>query len=76
MDLVVVGVLASAASAYYYLRILVALFMTGSEATEEEADVAHRPLDRSGATVIAVSAILLIVMGLWPALIERVASLL
>ena len=76
MDLVVVGVLASAASAYYYLRILVALFMTGSEATEEEADVAHRPLDRSGAMVIAVSAILLIVMGLWPALIERVASLL
>ena len=72
MDLVVIGVLASAASAYYYLRVLVALFMTGAAAEEEP----HRRLDTSGAAVIAVSAGLLIIMGLWPAVMERVASLL
>ena len=75
MDLVVIGVLASAASAYYYLRVLVALFMTGA-AAEDEDEVAHRRLDTSGAAVIAVSAGLLIIMGLWPAVMERVASLL
>ena len=75
MDLVVIGVLASAASAYYYLRVLVALFMTGA-AAEDEDEVAHRRLDTSGAAVIAVSAGLLVIMGLWPALMERVASLL
>jgi NADH-quinone oxidoreductase subunit N len=65
--LVVVGVLASAVAAFFYLKVLVAMYMQ-ERATEESI------LDRSGplaGAVVAITAVLTIVLGLyWSPLIN------
>jgi len=68
--LLVIGVLASVISAYYYLRVI--LTMYGEEATAEEGESAavkvaarHR-LDLATGVVLAVTAIVVLVVGIVP----------
>jgi NADH-quinone oxidoreductase subunit N len=67
--LAIIGVLASAVSAYYYLRVLVVMFMkTETEASSKLADSFTIP--RSSAAVIVLCVILLFVFGLTTSVIE------
>lgn len=60
--LAIVGVLASAVSAFYYLRVLVVLFMKPEEETSPAARAAF-PVSRGSAAVLIVCAALLVVLG-------------
>ncbi len=73
--LVVVGVLASAVSAGYYLRILWVFWMR-SPADEPEAAPSHAafPIPRLSAAVLVVCAVLLLVVGFVPDLYQLAGS--
>ena len=61
ISLAVVGILAAAVSAYYYLRVVVNLYMHPAEAAE-----AHEASVTETVTLSAVSAVLLVI-GVYPA---------
>ena len=71
--LAIVGVLTSAVSAYYYLRVLVVFFMK-----ESDPDVAtdNTTFDVPGmsAAVIVLCVIMLIVLGIVPTILDVTAS--
>jgi NADH-quinone oxidoreductase subunit N len=67
--LAVFGVLNSAISAYYYLRIVVRMYM--SESVEEPAPAPINPLL---GVAVAVAAIGLLVLGVWPAGVTNLAQ--
>ena len=66
--LAVIGVLASLVSAYYYLRIVVAMYFR-----EGQADVATRP-SRAALMVVLACAIAVLVLGLFPSSIVQIAQ--
>jgi NADH-quinone oxidoreductase subunit N len=66
--LAVVGVLMSVVSAYYYLRVVVAMYM--SEPTGEDRWAPVTPLS---AFALAVSAAVALALGVWPAPLLAVA---
>lgn len=74
--LVIIGVLASAASAFYYLRVLYVFWMKSSE----EGDVAaiqvieQSPVTMGSAVVLVVCAGLLLVLGLYPGVLQTTAG--
>ena len=67
--LVAIGVINSVVSAYYYLRIVQAMYLTQPEPGEEEA---RAPLGLRVA--IAVTGAGVIVLGVWPEALLRVAD--
>ncbi len=74
--LVIIAVLASAVSAYYYLRVLFVFFMRSS-AEEPAAETAARtrfPIPRASAAVLVFCAIALVVLGVLPGLLDVTAS--
>ena len=70
--LVIIGVLASAVSAYYYLRVLFVFFMR-SPADEPSAETAANtrfPVPTASAAVLVFCAVALVVLGVLPGLLE------
>jgi NADH-quinone oxidoreductase subunit N len=69
--LVIVGVLMSAVSGYYYLRVLFVVWMKSPEDELEsvEARKFAIPIPVGSATVLVICAVLLVVFGLFPGLI-------
>ncbi|MDX1430133.1 MAG: NADH-quinone oxidoreductase subunit N [Rhodothermales bacterium] len=74
--LVIVGLLASAASAYYYLRVLYVFWMkTPSESNAhilEQLSASRVPV--SASVVLVVCAGLLLVLGIYPGLLESTGA--
>jgi NADH-quinone oxidoreductase subunit N len=68
--LALVGVIMSVVSAYYYLRVVVAMYM--SEPSGEDAWSAVSP---ASAFALAVSAALTLLLGVWPAPLLALARL-
>ena len=62
--LALVGVLASAVSAYYYLRVLVVFYFMASEEAPETVQNASFPVPASSAAVLVTCAVLLFVLVL------------
>ena len=60
--LALVGVVMSVVSAYYYLRVVVAMYMS-----EPEGEDAWGPVSPASAFALAVSAALTLLLGVWPA---------
>ena len=74
--LVIIAVLASAVSAYYYLRVLFVFFMRSPE-DEAAAATARRtsfPVPRASAFVLVACAVALIALGIFPGLLDVTAS--
>ncbi len=67
--LAVVGVLMSAISAYYYLRVVVVMYMQEPEGEDRWAAVAP-----GGAFALTVSAAVTLLLGVWPAPVLRAAK--
>lgn len=62
--LVIIGVLASAASVFFYVRIVVLMFFTDvPEGAEDSIAIDHSPLARA---VVILTAILVLVLGIVP----------
>jgi NADH-quinone oxidoreductase subunit N len=70
VELALVGVLMSVVSAYYYLRVVVAMYMREPEGQDEWSPVAPE-----AAVALAVSAALTLVLGVWPAPVLTLARL-
>jgi len=68
--LAIVGVLTSVVSAYYYLRIVVAMYME-----EPPAEERWSALPAPAALALALSAVATLVFGLWPAPLLALARL-
>lgn len=66
--LVVIGVLNSAISAYYYLRVVVAMYFQQPEKSGEDREPLPLLASRSSLFVVTVSAVAVIVIGLQPGL--------
>ncbi len=66
--LAVVGVLNSAISAYYYLRIVVAMYFQRPEEVRDEREPFFVPASRSSIFVVVVSVLAVVVIGLQPGL--------
>lgn len=74
--LVLIGVLASAVSAYYYLRVLFVFFMR-SPAEEPASGTASRtsfPIPNTSAAVLVFCAVALLALGILPGLLDVTAS--
>ncbi len=71
--LVIVGVLASAVSAYYYLRVLVVFFMKTADEVRVPVSDAPFEVPRSTAVVLVLCAAALLVLGVSPQLLEVTA---
>jgi NADH-quinone oxidoreductase subunit N len=71
--LLVVGVLASVVSAYYYLRVILTMYGEEGTAPEgenpEEAKVERRRLDLATGAVLTITAIVVLVIGIAPTLL-------
>ncbi len=63
---VIIGVLASAVSAYYYLRVLYVFWMRAPEGQPEAVRLAVFGVPRASAAVLVVCAVLLLVLGVMP----------
>ena len=61
IGLTIIGVVNSAVAAYYYARVIVAMYMR-----EGRADAPAIPLPASVATAVALSAAITLYLGLWP----------
>ena len=68
--LALVGVLASAVSAYYYLRVLFVFWMRSPEEQAPEARASDFPVPASAAAVIVACAVLLLLVGFVPGVRE------
>lgn len=70
--LVIVGVLASVVSAYYYLRVLYVFWMRSSDdpAAVSSDKLAHMSMPGGGTVVVAACAVLLLVFGVYPDLLD------
>ena len=64
--LVVIGVLNSAISAYYYLRIVAAMYFQPPEESGEESEPLSLLTSRSSLFVVTVAAVAVVVIGLQP----------
>jgi len=71
--LAIAGVLTSAVSAFYYLRVLVVFFMKTPE-PESAASAASFQVPRPAAAVLVLCVVLLIVLGVAPGLVELTGS--
>ncbi len=71
--LVIVAVLMSAVSAFYYLRVLYVFFMKAPEDTPAAAQASYA-VPRGSAAVLVVCAALLLLLGVAPGLLEVTAS--
>ncbi|GAB5521098.1 MAG: NADH-quinone oxidoreductase subunit N [Rhodothermales bacterium] len=65
--LAILGVLTSAISAYYYLRVLVYLFLKPSSDASDAASAKMLPVPGSARAVLVFCAVLLVVLGVMPA---------
>ncbi|MEX0820841.1 MAG: NADH-quinone oxidoreductase subunit N [Rhodothermales bacterium] len=74
--LVIIGVLASAVSAFYYLRVLYVFFMQEPEDVPAADDVAGLafPVPMASAVVLVVCAAALLALGVLPGLLEVTGS--
>lgn len=74
--LVIIAVLASAVSAYYYLRVLYVFFMQSPEDTPEAAEASRRafPVPGASAAVLVICAVALLALGVLPGLLEVTGS--
>jgi NADH-quinone oxidoreductase subunit N len=72
--LAVVGVLASVVSAYYYLRVLVALWMRSPDEAPEAARARPYAVPALSAAVLVACAVGLLALGLVPGLVADAAS--
>jgi NADH-quinone oxidoreductase subunit N len=68
--LALVGVIMSVVSAYYYLRVVVAMYMI-----EPVGEDAWSPVSPAAAFALAVSAALTLLLGVWPASLLMLARL-
>lgn len=74
IPLVVVGVLASAASAYYYLRVLYVFWMKSPDEQQVAVQQAAFPVPLASQVVLVVCAALLVVLGVLPGLMDVAAA--
>ncbi len=72
--LVIIGVLTSVLSAYYYLRVLFVLFMRSSDESPEPVRASAFPVSRGSAAVVLVCAGLLVVIGFVPGVREMAST--
>jgi NADH-quinone oxidoreductase subunit N len=68
--LALVGVVMSVVSAYYYLRVVVAMYMR-----EPVGEDDWSPVSPAAALALAVSAALTLLLGVWPAPLLSLARL-
>ena len=76
--LVIVAVLSSAVSAFYYLRVLYVFFMRSPEEVLEASAIPDRelPVPVTSAVVLVACAAALLVLGVFPGLLEMTGSFL
>jgi NADH-quinone oxidoreductase subunit N len=72
--LVIIGVLASAISAYYYLRVLFVFWMRSPDEEPALVQEAAFTVPGSSAVVLVVCAVLLLALGLLPGLLDVTAA--
>src|SRR5690606_39058326 len=74
--LVIIAVLASAISAYYYLRVLFVFFMRSPEEEPSAAKSSKMllPVPRASAAVLVFCAVALLVLGVVPGLLDVTAA--
>lgn len=72
--LVIIGVLASATSAYYYLRVLFVMWMKPSTEEADAVSAKFFALPTASAVVLVGCAVLLVVFGLTPGVWDFAAS--
>ena len=72
--LVIAGVLASAVSAYYYLRVLYVFWMRSPDEEPSYVQEAAFSVPRSSAVVLIVCAVLLLALGTLPGLLDVTAA--
>jgi NADH-quinone oxidoreductase subunit N len=72
--LAICGVLASAISAYYYLRVLVVFFMKSEDEVRVPVATNAFPVPTTSAVVLVVCAVALVVLGVYPQLLELTES--
>ena len=72
--LAICGVLASAISAYYYLRVLVVFFMKTEDEVRVPVATNAFPVPMSSAVVLIACAAALVVLGVYPQLLELTES--
>lgn len=72
--LAICGVLASAISAYYYLRVLVVFFMKSEDDVRVPVSESAFPVPTSSAVVLIFCAAALLILGVYPQLLELTES--
>ena len=72
--LAIAGVLASAISAYYYLRVLVVFFMKSEEEVRVPVASNAFPVPTSSAVTLVICALGLLALGVYPQLLELTES--
>ncbi|MFT4606309.1 MAG: NADH-quinone oxidoreductase subunit N [Rhodothermales bacterium] len=72
--LAICGVLASAISAYYYLRVIVVFFMKSEDEVRVPVATNAFPVPITSAAVLVVCAAALVVLGVYPQLLELTES--
>jgi len=72
--LAILGVLTSAVSAYYYLRVLVYLFLKAPSDASEATATKLLPVPASARAVLITCAVLLVVLGVTPAAWDLASS--
>ncbi len=75
--LVVIAVLASAISSYYYLRVLFVFWMKPAGETPESTAFAAKdlPIGGTAGAVVVICAVLLIILGVMPSLLNLTSDL-
>lgn len=66
--LAIVGVIMSVVSAYYYLRLVVLMYF------KDQVSIIDITIPRSGLTALVISAVALLVFGMYPSLVVSLTS--
>jgi NADH-quinone oxidoreductase subunit N len=67
--LAIIAVLCSVVAAFFYLRVIVVMYMQDAKSTE---DVADPDVPALPATVVAIAAVAVLVLGVFPGLIWNI----
>ncbi|MEA2646550.1 MAG: NADH-quinone oxidoreductase subunit [Chloroflexota bacterium] len=76
IPLAVIGVLSSAVSLYYYLRVVIALYTPPEDSTAAEVESAVRPrrTDPFGTAAVALAGVLTLALGVFPSVLYELAQ--
>jgi NADH-quinone oxidoreductase subunit N len=67
--LVIFALLMAAVSAYYYLRVIQAMYFKEPSSESRAAGILHSPVSRSYKIMLVLVALALLLLGIWPDLL-------